>query len=220
MLFTPSIEDVSSISESLESVSQSSLSDILSSIGRTSGYSDLFAEGGPRKGWHAESSELARCDLSEEHIHMFPKVGLRVTAVWKRTVKGPTLAEIKADDNKVPFFASRIASAVRAVLGAHLEYGDYAVVTTPRRRHKERNFACMVASDIASRLSLSYYEDVAIARTKQRIGVDFEPGNIPPERNLIVVDDFVTTGSTFGAMNRLLSPLGKNCVYFAGVDNQ
>ena len=220
MLLDPSIEDGASISESLESIHPAPLSDILLSMDAPSGYKDIFATAGPRKAWHADSAELARCDLSEEHIHMFPKVGLRVIAIWRRSVKGPTLAEIKADDNMVPVFANRLADTIRVVLGSNLRAGGYAIVTTPRRRHKQRNFACMVSEAIADRLGIPYREDVAIARTKQRIGVDFTPGNIPPEVNLIVFDDFVTTGSTLGAMNRLLAPMGKNLIYFTGVDNQ
>ena len=220
MLFEPNIEVSPSMSESLESIKQAPLSDILSSIGQKTAVRDIFADAGPRKAWHADSAELARCDLSEEHIHMFPKVGLRVTAVWRRSVKGMTLAEIKADDDMVPLFASRISAVITAVLGANLPAGGYALITTPRRRHKQRNFACMVIETIAQNLQLPYYEDVAFARTKQRVAVDFELGNLPPEPNLICFDDFVTTGSTLGAMNRLLAPLGKNITYFVGVDNQ
>lgn len=220
MLFDSSIEDACSMSESLESIQVTPLSDILHSIGSTHEVKDIFAENAPRQAWHANSAELARCDLSEEHCHMFPKVGLRVMAVWRRSVKGPTLAEIKEDDEKIPLFASRVAHLIGSVLGQNLHAGGFAIVTTPRRRHKQRNFACLVAQDIARRLNIPYHEDVAIAKTKQRIGVDFAPGNIPPEYNLIVFDDFVTTGSTLGAMNRLLAPLGKNCIYFVGVNNQ
>ena len=221
MLIEPTIEVGASVSESLESIEQAPLSDILHSIGEARPLKDLFAEACPRKAWHAEHADvLARCDLSEQHVHLFPKVGLRVLAVWKRTVKGPTLADIKADDGMVPLFANSLAPVIRSVLGENLRAGGFAVITTPRRRHKERNFACMVAESIAANLGIPYREDVAIARTKQRIGVDFEPGNIPPERNLICFDDFVTTGSTLGAMNRLLAPLGKNIVYVVGVDNQ
>jgi len=211
------------MSEVLESVTirPTGFSDILDSIGDGNQVlKDLFAEGGPRKAWHAEHADIARCDLSEEHVHLFPKVGLRIIAVWKRTVKGPTLAEIKADDGMVPLFANSLAPVIRSVLGENLRAGGFAVITTPRRRHKERNFACMVAASLADNLGVPYREDVAIALTKQRIGVDFEPGNIPPERNLICFDDFVTTGSTLGAMNRLLAPMGKNIVYIVGVDNQ
>lgn len=208
------------MSESLESIQQAPLSDILRSIGDTTPVKDLFDDGGPRKAWHAEHADLARCDLSEEHVHIFPKVGLRVVAVWKRSVKGPTLSEIKDNDDMVPLFANRIAAVIRSVLGTNLPAGGFALVTTPRRRHKQRNFACMVTASIGQHLGIPYYEDVAIARTKQRVGVDFSLGTLPLEDNLIIIDDFVTTGSTLGAMNRLLSPLGKNCIYFVGVDNQ
>lgn len=219
MLFDPEIGHVPSISESLETITTAPLSDILHTIGTPSVGKDLFAEH-KRVAWHAERSDLARCDLSEEHCHMFPKVGLRVMAVWRRSVKGPTLAEIKEDDEKIPIFANRVSSLIRSVLGDNLGAGGFAIVTTPRRRHKERNFACLVAERIASILGIPYRPDVAIAHTKQRIGVDFEAGAIPRETNLIVFDDFVTTGSTLGAMYRLLAPMGKNCMFFVGVDNQ
>ena len=220
MLLRPDISDDSTMSESLESIQQAPLSDILHAISQPVSVKDLFAEGGPRKAWHADHADLARCDLSQEAIHMFPKVGVRVIAVWKRSIKGPTLAEIKENDANIPLFANRLAEVVRTVLGEHLFAGYYAVVTTPRRRHKQRNFACMVAQSLAANLGIKYYEDVAIARTKQRVNVDFELGVLPQEPNLIVFDDFVTTGSTLGAMNRLLAPRGKNCIYFVGVDNQ
>ena len=220
MLFETSIQDAPSLSESLETVQLSPLSDILLSIGERHAHNDLFADTAPRKAWHAEHSDLARCDLAEEHVHLFPKVGLRVVAVWKRTVKGATLAQIKDNDDMVPLFANRLAPVICSVLGNNLADGGFALVTTPRRRHRQRNFACLVTQALAIRLKIPYREDVAIARTKQRIGVDFSLGFLPPEPNLIVFDDFVTTGSTLGAMNRLLSPMGKNLVYFVGVDNQ
>lgn len=223
MLLDPDIAQLPSMSEVLESVTirPTGFSDILDSIGDgNQALKDLFAEGGPRKAWHAEHADIARCDLSEEHVHLFPKVGLRIIAIWKRTVKGPTLAEIKADDAMIPIFVNALVPALQSVLGTHLRQGDWAVITTPRRRHKERNFACMVADEMARRLGVPYRPDVAIARTKQRIGVDFEPGTIPDEANLICFDDFVTTGSTLGAMNRLLAPQGKNILYIVGVDNQ
>lgn len=220
MLLDTPIEQSTAISESVELIQSAPVSDILYSFRTPQPALSLFSENTARKAWHADNMELARCDLSEEHIHLFPKVGLRVIAVWKRSVKGPTLAEIKEDDAMVPIFANRIAHTIREVMGTWLRDGGFAVVTTPRRRHKERNFACLVAQAIAQRLGIPYHPDVAVARTKQRIGVDFEPGNIPPETNLIVFDDFVTTGSTLGAMNRLLAPMGKNLIYFTGVDNQ
>lgn len=219
MLLDPSIEQGPSISESLESISTASLSDILQSMDRHPEYRDIFAEAS-RKAWHADSADLARCDLSEEHPHLFPKVGLRVIANWKRTAKGMTLAEIKESDANIPLFANRLSELIASVLGKHLTSGGYAIVTTPRRRHKERNFACLVAEAIGQRLQIPYVPDVAFAHNRQRINAEFTIGTIPREPNLIVFDDFVTTGSTMGAMNSLLAPLGKNLFFITGVDNQ
>ena len=51
------------------------------------------------------------------------------------------------------------------------------------------------------------------------MNVEFDLGTLPAEPNLIVFDDFVTTGSTISSMYRLLEPLGKNLVFFVGINN-
>jgi adenine/guanine phosphoribosyltransferase-like PRPP-binding protein len=48
----------------------------------------------------------------------------------------------------------------------------------------------------------------------------FELNVLPKEPNVIVYDDFVTTGQTLAAMRRLLQPLGKNLVWFTNVNNK
>ena len=42
----------------------------------------------------------------------------------------------------------------------------------------------------------------------------------PAEQNIIVFDDFVTTGQTMLAMKRLFQPTGKNLVFIAGINNK
>jgi predicted amidophosphoribosyltransferase len=42
----------------------------------------------------------------------------------------------------------------------------------------------------------------------------------PTESNIIVFDDFVTTGATMISMKNLLEPLGKNLVFFTGINNK
>ena len=42
----------------------------------------------------------------------------------------------------------------------------------------------------------------------------------PAEQNIIVFDDFVTTGQTMLAMKRLFAPLNKNIVFVAGINNK
>ena len=118
------------------------------------------------------------------------------------------------------FFADNVSELIRAVLGQTLSSQDYAIVTTPKRRHKERNFATLISIRIARILGLPFFEDCAFAPSKHRVGTIFTANNIPPHRNIIVFDDFVTTGQTLVSMQRLLVSLGKNCIFFAGINNQ
>jgi len=179
---------------------------------------DIFAEES-RKGWHKPDVLEARCDLSQERLTLSPHASIPVVSLWKKSVKGRKLTDIKADDSMVTFFADHITPAIEKVLGYYLSQGHYAIITTPRRRHLERNFACRIAEEIGKRLSIPYYADVAIATSRQRVAVDFELGLLPPEPNLIVFDDFVTTGSTLAAMYRLLQPLQKNLFFIVGINN-
>ena len=48
----------------------------------------------------------------------------------------------------------------------------------------------------------------------------FEINILPKESNIIVFDDFVTTGMTLAGMKKLLSSLGKNGVYFSCINNK
>ena len=58
----------------------------------------------------------------------------------------------------------------------------------------------------------------AFAPSKHRVGTVFSANNIPPLRNIIVFDNFVTTGQTLVSMQNLLVSLGKNCTFFAGIN--
>lgn len=133
---------------------------------------------------------------------------------------GRTLTEIKSDPAEIPHFADAVSDFISGFIGAQLRKGQWAICTTPKRRHKERNFATLVSQRIAATLDIPFYEDVALCRTRQRVGAVFSLNILPSEPNIIVFDDFVTTGSTLGAMHRLLSPLGKNLLYVAGINNK
>lgn len=180
---------------------------------------DIFAENAARKGWHKDEATAARCDLSIEHIATSPHAGCQVISIWKKSIKGRLLTDIKADDNMVAYFANHMTPVIQAILGQYLSQGGYAICATPKRRHLTKNFACRIASEIANKLGIPYYEDVALAHTRQRVNVDFDLGTLPPEPNLIIFDDFVTTGSTIASMRRLLEPLGKNLTFFVGINN-
>lgn len=177
---------------------------------------DLFAEK-VRKAW--VHNDGARCDFQSRPMLAY-RTGLFFLAVWKRSVYGKTLSEIKADDSMIPKVANATASLLSEVLGGHLNLGGWAVITTPRRRHLERNFAHLVSAEIARQLGIPFYADAASCRSKQRVNAVFELNVRPSEQNIIIFDDFVTTGQTMLAMKRLFEPLGKNVLFVAGINNK
>ena len=169
-----------------------------------------------RASW--KKSDAARCDFSSSPL-MARAGGVRFIARWRHTVVGRTLGDIKGDDAMVPFFADAMAPLIQETLGQNLGTGGWALVTTPRRRHKERNFATLVSAQLAARLGIPFHEDVCTAKSAQRINAQFSLRYMPPEPNIIVFDDFVTTGSTIHSMQQLFQPLGKNLIFFTAVNN-
>ena len=183
------------------------------------GDKDLFAEK-KRAAWKGVQVDEARCDLSPNRMRITNRGGVFFITLWKKSVYGRTLTDIKGDDAMVDYFADNIAPLIKSVIGSFLSPEDYAIVTTPKRRHKERNFATMIAEKIGKHLGLPFYDDCAFAPSKHRVGTVFTANNIPPQRNIIVFDDFVTTGQTLVSMQNLLRANGKNAIYFAGINNK
>ncbi len=183
---------------------------------RTPKSKDLFAEE-KRKAW--DKSVEARCDFTYR-LRLTRRSNVNFVSIWQKSVYGRTLTEIKADDDMVQFFADSIVPVIKEMLGYNLPSGDWAVVTTPKRRHLTKNFATRISEVIARQLGIPFYEDVASCRSKQRMNAVFTLNVLPNEANLIVFDDFVTTGQTLAAMRRLLEEHGKNLVFFTGINNK
>ncbi len=177
---------------------------------------NLFEEKDKRKAW--EKEKLARCDFVKQ-VKILHRAGFYFISVWNKSVKGRTLVDIKADDNMIPFFATHVTELITDTIGDNLRNGTWAIVATPKRRHLTHNFASLIAEEIGKRLGIPFYDDCAHARTHERINAVFTANNIPKEQNIIVFDDFVTTGSTICAMKNLLDSLGKTSVYFIGINN-
>lgn len=182
---------------------------------------DLFAEK-KRAAWKDVQQAEARCDFAPNKVRISyrnPQFG--IISLWKKSVYGRTLTDIKADPDMVQFFASNVAKLVGQILGNSLAHGNWAIVTSPKRRHKIRNFASLISARLAELLGIPFYEDVAECHSKHRVGAVFTFGKEPPkERNLIVFDDFVTSGATMISMRELLMPLGYNLVFFTGINNK
>lgn len=118
-------------------------------------------------------------------------------------------------------FAVGMNTLIRQILGNSLSNGDWCMVTSPKRRHKTRNFAALISARLAELLGVPFYEDLAECHSKHRVGAVFSLGKEPPqEKNIIVFDDFVTTGATMVSMRELLQPLGYNLVFFTGINNK
>lgn len=176
---------------------------------------DIFAQK-KHKAW--DKSTEARCDFSE-HIGMTRRAGIRFMFIWKKTPLGRTLTDIKSDDSMVEFFAENMARLISDVVGEHLDKGQWCIVTTPKRRHTTRNFATLISIAMAQRLHIPFYEDVASCHSKHRVGAVFSLNVLPEEPNIIVFDDFVTTGSTLLSMANLLRQYDKNLLFFTGINN-
>ncbi len=192
---------------------------------------DLFS---PKKraAWKDVQQAEARCDFAPNKVRIsYRNPAFGIISLWKKSVYGRTLTDIKADQDMVEKFAVGMNTLIRQILGDSLASGDWCIVTSPsstkslcsakNRRHKERNFASLISARLADLLGIRFYEDLAECHSKHRVGAVFTFGAEPPkENNIIVFDDFVTTGATMISMRELLRPLGKNLVFFTGINNK
>lgn len=181
--------------------------------------SDLF-EDKKRAAWSHEIEP--RCDFSPNKVRIsFRNPEFGIISLWKRSVYGKTLSEIKEDPDMVQFFIKGMSTLIKKIIGKNLDNADWCIVTAPKRRHKERNFASMISAGLAEIFKIRFYEDLAVCRTRQRVGAVFNLAFEPPkEHNVIVFDDFVTTGSTMISMRNLFYPLGYNLIFFTGINNK
>lgn len=177
---------------------------------------DIFAVQA-RKSW--DKTTEARCNF-EFRPRITPRAGLWFLSLWQKSLMGRTLTEIKSDPAEIPHFADAVSDFLIKMLGPSLRSGHWCICTSPKRRHKEKNFASLICEEIHKRLDIPFYEDVAFCHSRQRINAVFTLNVLPKEPNVIVFDDFVTTGSTLKGMNELLRPLGKTLLFMAGINNK
>lgn len=182
---------------------------------------DLFAEK-KRAAWKDVQQAEARCDFAPNKVRIsYRNPAFGIISLWKKSVYGRTLTDIKADPDMVEKFAVGMNTLIRQILGDSLSAGDWCIITSPKRRHKERNFASLISARLADLLGIRFYEDLAECHSRHRVGAVFTFGKEPPaERNIIVFDDFVTSGATMISMRELLMPLGYNLVFFTGINNK
>ena len=177
---------------------ESSIDDILKDVSGpsidldipVSSSKDIFATH-KRKAW--DKSVEARCDFTH-NLRITKRSDVNFISIWKKSVYGRTLTDIKSDPSMVDFFVDNITPVIADTLGHFLYSGHWC--------------------------SIPFYEDVAICHSRHRMNAEFTLNVLPKEPNVIVFDDFVTTGQTLASMKRLLSIYGKNLVFFAGINNK
>ena len=192
------------------------LSALLNDLDQPPQPKDLFAVQ-QRRSW--DKSVEARCDFSYR-LRMTRRSDVNFISIWHKTVHGRTSTDSSADPAVVEFCATNIGPAMCETIGHNLDKGGWCICTSPKRRHKARNFATLISERIAESLAIPFYEDVATCRTRQRVNAVFDLNVLPKEPNIIVFDDFVTTGQTLAAMKQLLAPYRKNLVFFTCIDNK
>ena len=200
-------------------------SGVLGTLGRKENGKNIFEE---KKHSAWDKSMAARCDFKFQ-LRITRRSDVNFISIWKKSAHGRTLTDIKGDDAMIEFFAESIAPVMEETIGHNLKDGDWCIVTSPKRRHKEKNFATLISERIGQRLGIPFYEDMAECHSKHRMNAVFTLNSkysdnnnerLPKEKNMIVYDDFVTTGQTMLSMKRLLQPLGYNLVFFTGVNNK
>lgn len=206
------------MTEFLTDISVPDLSEPLELVSRdtTQAEKNIF-ELEKRKAW--DKSVEARCDFSRK-VRLTRRADVFFISLWQKSLFGRTLTDIKSDDAMVPFIADSIAPLISDILGPSLSTGQWCIVTTPKRRHLVKNFATRISEQIARHLDIPFYEDVAHCHSKQRIGAEFTLNILPQQPNVIVFDDFVTTGSTLKAMRTLLLNHHKNPTFFTAINNK
>lgn len=143
-------------------------------------------------------------------------------SLWRRSTFGMTLEQIKETRDMPEFFANNIAPLISSVVGLSLDPEQFVIVAPPKRRHPgKENFASRMALMISHRLGIPFIDDFAVCRTRKRIDPEFHiNAPLPEQKNIIVVDDILTTGSTLQAMSRLIAGAGRNAIFFAGILNK
>lgn len=169
-----------------------------------------------RAGWNsAKDSTESVCDLKEV-IAWHPKRDFSFISCFKQSEQGYPLSQIKSDFGNVRIFVDAALNVIHRVIGLK-NPDDWALITTPKRRHKEMNFAETVCVALSQQLNIPFYKEAINAKTRQRINPKFTLDATINESNIIVFDDILTTGATLDAVNKLLPD--KNCLYIIGINN-
>ncbi len=159
-----------------------------------------------------------RCGLKKK-VTLRTKCGFGYTSFFSTGREGRTLEEIKGDPGNIPVFADNLADYLLQAYGV-LEGNGWCLCTTPRRRHREGvHFSTEICRLAARQLGIPFHEDTVTAGNRGRIEPEFTLAGVPPEDNVILYDDILTTGITVRETRGLLLEAGKTVPVVIAIRN-
>ena len=138
----------------------------------------------------------------------------------KKPNGGEAISKIKENPDNVPIFVDCFVDFLCKIFGENLAAGNFCVMTTPRRRHKDGfHFATEISRSVALTLGLKFYEDAISAKDRNRIEPEFKLEHVPDEACVLLLDDVISTGETARECRRLLIEAGKVAFFVAAIRN-
>ena len=162
----------------------------------------------------AKDYEEPVCNMVDT-IEIHALRGYRYLHSFKTGTEGAPLSEIKKPES-VGLFADKAAELIRSTIGLKQTDG-WCIITTPKRRHKEQNFASMVCAELSRRLGIPFHDDVVEAKNRARIDPVFTLVKEVEEPNIIIYDDILTGGTTLYTTANLFPT--KNLFLVVGINN-
>ena len=133
---------------------------------------------------------------------------------------GEAIDKLKENPDNVPIFVDCFVDFLNKLFGENLKAGNFCVMTTPRRRHKDGfHFATEISRAVAAELGLNFCADAISAVNRNRIEPEFHLEHVPDEACVILLDDVISTGETARACRRLLIEAGKVVFFVAAIRN-
>lgn len=178
---------------------------------------DTSAETRKYKSWENAGK---KCNM-EKKIAIRSKGGFLYTSFFVSGKKGRSLEEIKSDTMLVPVFADNLCDYLEKTLGGNLPRGDWCICTTPRRRHMEGfHFATEICKAAAAQLQIPFLDGVVASHNHDRVHTNFTLEKSPPETNIVLYDDIITTGTTMRDTRNLLVEAGHVVLPIVAIRNQ
>lgn len=142
------------------------------------------------------------CDLSSRTVLHYLG-SLAYFSQFRRTKVGIPFSEIKQSAEIAAQFADAASNFIQRLVS---NTEDWAIITTPRRRHSDGfHFATAVCERISANLGIPFYADAVQCINRNRLDPDFHLLRPIAERRVIVYDDIITTGTTLSATVALLA---------------